>query len=103
LRMDFADALELFPDGYFQFIYVDAYAHAGQQAGRLLSDWWPKLKSGGIFAGHDYDSRWPKTVAAVDAFTTQEGCPLNRLPGVSTANPEDGFGSWWTSKEMPAR
>jgi hypothetical protein len=42
-----------YPDGYFDFIYVDAL-HDFKGVYRDLTQWWPKLRAGGIFAGHDY-------------------------------------------------
>ncbi|MEZ5798835.1 MAG: methyltransferase domain-containing protein [Paracoccaceae bacterium] len=41
LRMTFDQALDLFPDGYFDFIYCDGYAHTGEEGGRTLADWFP--------------------------------------------------------------
>lgn len=42
-----------FKDKYFDFIYIDA-AHDYDSVKEDLEAWWPKLKSGGIFSGHDY-------------------------------------------------
>lgn len=42
-----------FPDAYFDFVYVDA-RHDYQSVFEDLVAWWPKLKVGGIMAGHDY-------------------------------------------------
>jgi len=99
MRMFFADALLHFPDGFFDFIYVDAYAHTGQQDGRLLSDWYPKLRSGGLFAGHDYDpAAWPQTVVAVDRFAAAIGKRLEFVPGASTGFAEDIYASWYFYK-----
>lgn len=95
LRMDFAEAAPLFPPGYFSFIYVDAYAHTGQQGGRLLEAWWPKLAEGGLFSGHDYHPRWPETMRAVDAFAARVGRPVAVVPGCSSdGNPENAYDSW---------
>jgi predicted O-methyltransferase YrrM len=44
---------ERFSDGYFDFIYVDA-RHDYVGAREDMVTWWPKLKRGGIMAGHDY-------------------------------------------------
>lgn len=94
MRMDFSDAIIHFPDNFFDFIYIDAYAHEGQQGGKLLDDWWPKLKVGGIFSGHDYDEKWPLTVKAVDRFSRDVGRPIEVCPGVKTQNREDSYASW---------
>lgn len=42
-----------FKDNYFDYIYVDA-RHDFKSVYKDMSIWWPKLKAGGIFAGHDY-------------------------------------------------
>lgn len=42
-----------FPDHHFDFIYVDA-RHDYKGVLVDLQKWWPKLKRGGIMAGHDY-------------------------------------------------
>jgi hypothetical protein len=42
-----------FPDHYFDFVYVDA-RHDYKAVLEDLRAWWPKVKRGGIFAGHDY-------------------------------------------------
>lgn len=68
LRIDFVQATTLFPDNYFDFIYIDGYAHTGQENGRTLDDWWPKLKPGAVFSGDDYSPDYPLTMEAVDNF-----------------------------------
>ena len=47
------DVVKEFEDGMFDFIYIDA-DHTYEGVKRDLEDWWPKVKSGGIFCGHDY-------------------------------------------------
>ena len=46
-------AAGLYPDGYFDFLYLDA-THTYFEARRDLQIWYAKLKKGGIFAGDDY-------------------------------------------------
>jgi len=94
LRMSFAEAAPLFADRTLDFVYIDGYAHTGQEAGQTLEQWWPKLKPGGLFAGHDYHGRWPATVAAVNDFVTRHGLTLR----VTHECPPAGFPSWYCSK-----
>jgi hypothetical protein len=42
-----------FTDGYYNFLYHDA-SHLYEDLKRDLNEWLPKLKNGGIIAGHDY-------------------------------------------------
>ena len=62
----FEECLDRFNDAHFDFVYIDGYAHTGQEEGKTLTDWWPKVKVGGVLAGHDYCSSWPMVVEAVD-------------------------------------
>ena len=94
LRMSFEDAAPLFADNTLDFIYVDGYAHTGQDDGRTLELWWPKLKPGGVFAGHDYHERWQPTVDAVNAFAARRQLKLS----FTNEQPPNGFPSWFTFK-----
>lgn len=106
LRLTFDQALDLFPDGLFDFIYVDGYAHTGEEGGRTLVDWLPKLKPGGVMAGDDYDlAEWPLVVWAVNDFVAQLGVTLNVTSDVSDAA-YSKYPSWWivTPQDLdPAR
>ena len=74
-------------------VYVDGYAHTGQEGGQTLREWWPKVKQGGILAGHDYDpQKWPETVSAVDAFAKEIGKPIEIIKDTHT------FDSWLIRK-----
>jgi hypothetical protein len=75
-KMRFDEAAQLVGDASVDLVYVDGYAHTGQEAGQTLEDWWPKVKPGGIFAGHDYDARYRPTVEAVDAFARRHNVPV---------------------------
>ena len=66
LRTSFESALNIFEDNYFDFVYVDGYAHGGQEGGKTLCDWIKKVKVGGIICGDDYDSKFPLTIKAVN-------------------------------------
>ena len=92
IRAKFEECLPFFSNGYFDFIYIDGYAHTGQDGGKTLSDWWPKLKKGGIFAGHDYDQKaWKKTCESVDKFCES----VKKEVKIIKDHPYD---SWWIQK-----
>ena len=42
-----------YPNEFFDYVYVDA-RHDFKGVYMDLNQWWPKLKPGGVFAGHDY-------------------------------------------------
>ena len=47
------DAIDEFPDEFFDFIYIDGL-HTYEQVKLDLDLYWPKLKCGGVVAGDDY-------------------------------------------------
>lgn len=68
-RLTFDQALPLFEDNFFDFVYVDGYAGNGERGGQTIYDWFKKVKVGGIIAGDDYDeTQWPLVVEAVNHF-----------------------------------
>jgi predicted O-methyltransferase YrrM len=96
VRHSFADYSPFEKDESADLIYIDGYAHTGQEGGQTLRDWWPKVKPGGIFAGHDYSGHYPQTIAAVDAFMIEMGLELRIID-------EKPHPSWWTIKPNPAK
>jgi len=91
LRSTFDEALNLFDNEYFDFIYIDGYAHTGQDNGNTLYTWFDKLKKGGIIAGHDYHEDWKATVTVVDKFIIDKNLKLNTTD-------EQKWPSWWSVK-----
>jgi hypothetical protein len=73
LRMHFADALDLFDDQSLDFVYVDGYAHGGEDGGETIFDWYSKVRVGGILAGDDYHPDWPLVQSAVNEFIARSG------------------------------
>ena len=47
------DAAKQFPDGYFDFVYIDAN-HELPWVIQDLYTWIPKVRKGGVISGHDY-------------------------------------------------
>jgi len=98
LKLPFEEAIHLFKNEAFDFIYIDGYAHTGQDEGRTLQQWWPKVKPGGIFGGHDYSESWPKTVKEVDKFAACH--PYCSLQFTQEIVGQGGHPSWYCIKSM---
>ena len=64
-EMESDKAAEEIEDGSLDFIFVDAYL-TYEQTKKDLNVWYPKVREGGIFAGHDY--RCNVVEQAVDSF-----------------------------------
>lgn len=99
LRMRFDEALDLFPDGYFDFIYVDGFAHTGEDGGQTLYDWYQKLKIGGVLAGDDYHEDWPLVVWAVNEFVLNIGADSLLRTEFVESESYCGYPSWFVVKD----
>ena len=97
LRGKFCDLVNGFSDETFNFIYIDGYAHTGQEQGSTLVEWWPKLKRGGIFSGHDYHPRYARTVSAVNDFINKHSLKLN-IVNEQVSRAMSIYPSWWCVK-----
>jgi predicted O-methyltransferase YrrM len=69
IRMESAKAAALYEDESLDFVFIDA-CHETEAVKADILAWWPKVKIGGILAGHDYF--WTQVQPAVDEL----------LPGV---------------------
>lgn len=70
VRMSSAEAAKIFPDNYFNWIYLDAN-HTHLFVKQDLELFWPKIKNGGYLCGDDYSTNgWWKdgVIKAVDEF-----------------------------------
>ncbi len=95
LRMTFDQALDLFPERSFDFIYCDGYAHTGEEGGRTIADWYTRLKPGGVLAGDDYDAeQWPLVVWAANHAARQIGATIHVTDQTSDAA-YNRYRSWY--------
>lgn len=74
IRMSSLDASKLYEDGSLDFVFIDA-SHKYDDVKADIEAWYPKVKQGGIIAGHDYPS-WSEVVLAVDEFFKNNGLNL---------------------------
>jgi hypothetical protein len=119
IRATSKDASNIFEDNSLDFIYIDAN-HAYDFVKEDIRIWFPKLKKGGIFSGHDYlDMVWendpnflPNGKDKYIYTNTFEGTSFyNGVFGVNPAVDEfckengytvnttkEWFGTWWIIK-----
>ena len=83
-----------FADNSVDFVYLDG-DHKYQPVKSEIEAWYPKVKIGGILAGHDFTERSHieefGVIPAVTEFIERTGLILN------TTLPEP-FASWWVTK-----
>lgn len=80
LREFSPDAACRFADGFFDWVYLDA-SHGYEAVKADLEAWYPKVKDGGLFCGHDYKDGYSKgppefisgVKTAVDEFAAANG------------------------------
>lgn len=60
-------ASTLYKDESLDFVFIDA-SHDYEDVKKDIQSWYPKIKRGGIIAGHDYSPAWAGVVNAVDEF-----------------------------------
>ena len=70
------NAVKLFEDNYFDFIYIDAN-HSFEACYLDLNIWWLKLKIGGCLCGHDLSRKSVKM--AVETFSKKNNLFFDRL------------------------
>jgi hypothetical protein len=105
-KMSSVEAAKRVSDEALDFVYIDAdhdYEHCKQD----LEAWFPKVRHGGLVAGHDY-LNWTKeegagcefgVKAAVDEFCVKHGYQLH----VTTEDYWEGnpYPTWYFKKEIP--
>lgn len=82
-----------YPDNFFDFVYIDA-AHDKFSVTADIVAWYPKVKPGCLFAGHDYynDTVWPaycEVRGVVDDWIAFNKLTMHYTPEC---------GSWWIIK-----
>lgn len=70
IRLESAKASKIYEDESLDFVFIDA-AHDYENVMLDLKSWYPKVKKGGYFAGHDYNHE-PIIKAVNDFFEDRE-------------------------------
>jgi hypothetical protein len=83
------ESAKIYPNEYFDYVYIDG-DHSHDAVKKDLVTWWPKLKKGGIFAGHDLSMDEVRT--AVDWFVKENNLKYEKDEFVS------GKSDWWIFK-----
>lgn len=97
VRMDFADALDMFDPETLDFIHIDACLHDSGAQGELLGEWFARLRPGSIFAGNGYMPERPAVMSAIDALVEMNGLELHRIDaGKNAAGPR--YSGWFVLK-----
>lgn len=82
-----------YPDHYFDFIYIDGN-HTYHHCKSDLTAWWPKVKIGGILAGHDYiNHRDYGVIQAVEEFKSE-----NSISSENSFTNEENYASYYLMK-----
>ena len=94
LRMTSIEAVKRFDDGSLDMCYIDAI-HTYESCKQDIALWYPKVKRGGILAGHDYlegvhGNQEFGVKRAVDEFASANGLAVNVIP--------EEWPSWWVVK-----
>ncbi len=87
LKKTSVEAASTLPDNSFDFAFIDA-DHSYEAVKQDLAAWYPKVRSGGLFSGHDF--RWEGVKNAVVEFAK-----ANNLKGFFTPKESD---IWWFIK-----
>lgn len=81
LRMPSWEAAGSIPDGQLSLVFIDG-DHGEAAVRKDCRLYWPKVKPGGVFSGHDYGNRkHPGVKLAVDEWAVERGIELRREPG----------------------
>jgi len=76
LKMTSLDAAKLYEDASLDFVFIDA-SHEYEDVKNDINAWLPKVKMGGVIAGHDYP--WESVAKAVHEVLADEIIRTNNI------------------------
>lgn len=87
-----------YEDKSLDFVFIDA-DHTYESVSKDISAWLPKVKPGGIIAGHDFSNQYPGIIQAViDHFEKWEvwrGTHWDRAPQLAPHQKDWYWPVWW--------
>jgi len=102
---DSAQASKLFNDGFLDFIFLDS-SHEYWETRDSIKAWYPKIKDGGILAGHDY-ILYPEVKLAVDELIPHviireqiHDYPFEPEQFLHVEGTDRGYGLWHCTKDF---
>jgi len=90
------EAAKLVPDESLDFVFIDG-EHTYPSVTEDIEAWYPKVRKGGIFSGHDYYPRCGRgaVVRAVDEFAEKTGLKLETTEWDMEAYVDDRQPDWY--------
>jgi hypothetical protein len=74
------NASRVIANNSLDFVYIDGN-HEYEWVKTDLKCWYPKVKKGGYFGGHDYTAEFPGVIQAVDEFCEERKLELKTMDG----------------------
>jgi hypothetical protein len=99
IRDESLKCIDRFEDNSIDFIYLDGN-HMYHYVIQELEAWWPKIKEGGVFGGHDYGNYKDEfTTIEVEKAVKEWASKLNILDNIIACHHHNGCGSWFIKKQ----
>jgi len=76
IKLSSMEAANLYSDNSLDFVFIDA-SHDYENVKNDILAWFPKVKTNGIIAGHDYDDHWSGVKKAVNEFIQNNNYKLS--------------------------
>ena len=91
------EAAERIPDDTFDFFFIDA-DHRYHMVRRDIELWYPKVKKGGLLAGHDYDSEEYDELYIEDDIVDEVHHGVTKAVNERFGIPHNENHMWWIRK-----
>lgn len=78
IRASSVDAVKIFPDEYFDLVFIDA-SHFGKDVESDCKAWLPKVKLNGLLAGHDYGNKHIEVKPTIDRLFGEENLTIYNI------------------------